>query len=153
MLDILDGDQIDLVLWGEAVGRIGCHAGGRTYVVPVTYVYDGESVYSYSREGLKLRMMRANPEVCFEVDHIQSANNWQSVIAWGAFEELHGAAAERALALLTRRLLSLPASKTSLPAHAARASHTGVSGPPDPEGTVFRIKLAERTGRLERPES
>ena len=28
--------------------------------------------------------------VCFEVDHIRDLGNWQSVIAWGRYEELAG---------------------------------------------------------------
>jgi hypothetical protein len=36
--------------------------------VPITYVFDGEAVYAHSADGLKIRMMRANPHVCFEVD-------------------------------------------------------------------------------------
>lgn len=45
MLGELNRAQIDQVLRGELVGRVGCHAGGQTYVVPITYVYDGEYVY------------------------------------------------------------------------------------------------------------
>jgi nitroimidazol reductase NimA-like FMN-containing flavoprotein (pyridoxamine 5'-phosphate oxidase superfamily) len=28
-------------------------------------------------------MMRANPHVCFEVDHRENLANWRSVVAWG----------------------------------------------------------------------
>ena len=41
MLGELNRSQIDEILESQAVGRIGCHAGGKTYVVPVTYVYEG----------------------------------------------------------------------------------------------------------------
>jgi uncharacterized protein len=39
---------------------------------------------------MKIDMMRENPEVCFEVDNIKDITNWQSVIAWGKFEEITG---------------------------------------------------------------
>src|SRR5207249_11652316 len=87
----LDSNQIDHLLQTEVVGRLGCHADGKTYIVPITYVYDGGYVYGHTIEGTKTRMMRANPEVCFEVDHIDDLTNWQSVIAWGSFEELYDA--------------------------------------------------------------
>ena len=35
-------------------------------------------------------MMRENPWVCVEVDHMDNLANWRSVIAWGRFEELGG---------------------------------------------------------------
>src|SRR5579884_3829250 len=97
MFGELSQEQIDQVLHAGIVGRIGCHAEGKTYVIPISYVYDGESIYAQSLAGLKLQMMRLNPEVCFEVDQIKNASNWQSVIAWGTFEELKGEEGAKAL--------------------------------------------------------
>src|SRR5437867_2802633 len=37
-LGALSEDEIDQVLRFEMVGRIGCHADGKTYVVPIIYV-------------------------------------------------------------------------------------------------------------------
>ena len=34
--------------------------------------------------------MRENPRLCFEVDMMDGFADWQSVIAWGMFSELHG---------------------------------------------------------------
>ena len=34
-------DEIDRFIAAESVARIGCHAGGRTYVVPVAYAVAG----------------------------------------------------------------------------------------------------------------
>lgn len=62
MFGELTPDQIEHVLYLESIGRVGCHAAGQTYVVPVSYVYDGEAIHTYSYEGMKLRMMRKNPK-------------------------------------------------------------------------------------------
>ena len=62
-MEELTREAIDELLREEVVGRIGCHAGGETYVVPVIYAYDGEAFYAYSIEGRKIRMMRENPSV------------------------------------------------------------------------------------------
>ena len=70
MLGEITPEEIDEMLRSEAIGRIGCYAFGRPYVVPITFAYDGVAVYGHSREGLKLRMMRSHPSVCFEVDEI-----------------------------------------------------------------------------------
>jgi uncharacterized protein len=51
--------------------------------VPVTYAFHRGDIYGHSGVGMKVRMMRANPHVCFEVDRVVSQSNWQSVIAWG----------------------------------------------------------------------
>jgi uncharacterized protein len=82
MLGELNEAQVDQVLRSEVIGRLGCHAQGRTYIVPITYAYDGDCIYGHSAEGMKVRMMRANPNVCFEVDEMESMANWRSVIAW-----------------------------------------------------------------------
>lgn len=88
MLRELKDTQIDALLTDQVIGRIGCHSAGITYIVPVNYVYDGINIYCHSAEGMKIDMMRENPEVCFEVDKIKDITNWQSAIAWGKFEEI-----------------------------------------------------------------
>ena len=115
MLGELTSEEIDEVLHSEAVGRIGCYAFGRPYVVPVTYAYDGAAVYAHSREGLKLRMMRNNPNVCFEVDSVDGCSTWKSVIALGTFSELEAREAESAMEILRRRFAPLVPSATSVP--------------------------------------
>jgi nitroimidazol reductase NimA-like FMN-containing flavoprotein (pyridoxamine 5'-phosphate oxidase superfamily) len=145
MLGELTSDEIDGVLRREAIGRIGCYAFGRPYVVPITYAYDGDAVYGHSREGLKLRMMRSHPTVCFEVERFESPSSWQSVIALGTFSELEPPEADIAMELLRRRLAPLVASATSAPDGPLHAS-----GMP---WSVFRILLGERSGRFERPDA
>jgi nitroimidazol reductase NimA-like FMN-containing flavoprotein (pyridoxamine 5'-phosphate oxidase superfamily) len=146
MLGTLTEEQIDALLRQQTVGRIGCHADGQTYVVPITYAYDGENIYARSKDGLKLALMRANPEVCFEVDRVDDLANWQSVIAHGTFEELHGPAAEAATLRLTSRLLSRVASETSDVTYTTAA----VPQPPAQPLVVYRVHITRRTGRFER---
>jgi hypothetical protein len=144
MLGTLDRDQIDRVLHAGVVGRIGMHAEGRTYVVPVSYVYDGDAIYVHSAEGLKIRMMRASPDVCFEVDEIDDMANWRSVIAWGRYEELSGDLAAAAMNLLVARLSPLTTSETAGPAgRAAGRAGNGIE-------IAYRIRLKDRTGRFEK---
>lgn len=148
MLGQLNDRQIERLLHSEMVGRIGCQSKGRVYVVPVTYVYDSEAVYCHSGNGLKLEMMRENPQVCFEVERIYDLGHWQTVIAQGKFEELEGAAATFAMELLVDRLEPTIVSETSGPVH----DHGGRAKPMGSDGGgahVFRIKLKERSGRYE----
>jgi uncharacterized protein len=76
------------VLNKQFIGRIGWHAKGKTYVVPINYAYDGKYIYCHTHEGMKTKIMCENPEVCFETDVMESTTTWKSVIAWGEFEEL-----------------------------------------------------------------
>jgi uncharacterized protein len=149
VLGELDSDQIEQLLRSEVVGRIGCHDAGRSYVVPITYAYEGDAVYGHSTEGQKLHMMRANPFVCFEVEQVDDLANWRSVIAWGAFEELTGKDEQRALQLLINRLMPLLPSAT---AHPGAGTHDAEGHAHDTAGrtpVLYRITLSEKTGRFE----
>jgi hypothetical protein len=124
----LTPEEIDELLHEQFVARIGCAADGEIFVVPIIYAYDGEAFYVASTEGRKVRMMRANPEVCFEVDRYERGS-WRSAIVYGRYEELDGDDAERALDLLAARF------------NRARQRSAG-------PGTVcFRIVAGEATGR------
>lgn len=150
MLGVLSDEQVDRLLHAEVVGRLGCHADGRTYVVPVTYAYDGSAIYGHTSDGMKVRMMRQNPEVCFEVDRMENMANWQSVIAWGRFEELRGTAAAHAMGLLMDRLLPLIASETAAPPHGRDPSEVHRADVAGRHVVVYRIVIREKTGRFEK---
>jgi nitroimidazol reductase NimA-like FMN-containing flavoprotein (pyridoxamine 5'-phosphate oxidase superfamily) len=148
MLGELTRTECDRVLRTEQLGRIGCHAGGVTYVVPVSYVYNGTHVYALSAEGMKLRMMRENPRVCFEVEAVKAWYNWQTVIAWGTFEELHGTDAERAYRVVHSRLTPLIEFESGANAGGDPRPLPGVA---TRQFVLYRIQVEELTGRFEGP--
>jgi nitroimidazol reductase NimA-like FMN-containing flavoprotein (pyridoxamine 5'-phosphate oxidase superfamily) len=128
--------EIDDFMREQVVGRVGCHFDSQIYVVPVIYAWDGSCAYVYSIQGQKVRMMRANPAVCFEVDEYLSGGGWRSVIIQGNYEELSGDDAGLTLRLLADRFAS--------------RSSTGGGQRPRGEGRVpvaFRIRAVEITGR------
>ena len=96
MLGKLNETQINNVLISQAVGRIACTNGKKPYIVPVTYVYDGKDIIGQTKEGMKLDIMRKNPNVCFQVDIMSDMANWQSVVVFGTFHELAGKEAQKA---------------------------------------------------------
>jgi nitroimidazol reductase NimA-like FMN-containing flavoprotein (pyridoxamine 5'-phosphate oxidase superfamily) len=145
MLGDLTPDDLERLIYSQHLGRIGCHAGGVTYVVPVSYAYDGKAVYALSAEGMKLRMMRENPRVCFEVELVERWYHWQTAILWGTFEELHGEDAERAYQLLHSRFTPLIEFESRQAAH--RPTAPGVA---TERFVLYRINIDERTGRFER---
>ncbi len=148
MIGSLNKYQIDNFLRSEVIGRIGCSSKGKTYVVPITYVYDGKNIYAHTREGLKVHMMRQNPKVCFEVDRIENMANWQSVIIMGEYEELKGRVAEEALQSIVNRVHPISTSETSVPRHGLERPHS--PGNAEVKPVVFRIKIKEATGKFEK---
>ena len=148
MFGNLNNSDIENVLEQQFFGHIGCHANDITYVVPVSYAYDGLSVYAHSHEGLKVDMMRRNPSVCFEVDKIENMANWQTVIAWGEFEELQDLGERhKAMHLLLDRKLPIAVSTT------VKLTSDWPFYPCDLNeitGVLFRINLTKKTGRFER---
>jgi len=135
-IEVLAPEEIEALLRGALVGRIACCApdqdGGRPYVVPLSYGYDGEAVYAHSGPGRKLRLMRAQPLVSFEVDTAEAPDRWSSAIAEGVYEELSDPAARaEALAIIYP---------------------TGVLPALGPETVVYRLRLTAKSGRREVPD-
>jgi nitroimidazol reductase NimA-like FMN-containing flavoprotein (pyridoxamine 5'-phosphate oxidase superfamily) len=145
MIGTLTPAEIDDLLETETVARLGCHADGRTYVVPITYAYDGRNVLGHSAEGRKIWMMRANPSVCIEVDRMFNPANWRSVIAWGVYEELTGDEARTAMETLVERFRAFRTSMLALPHNGHGAFDLS-----RPKAVVYRIRLTEKSGRYER---
>jgi uncharacterized protein len=133
----LSSAEVDEFLAAQVIGRIGCHVDGLTYVVPVIYAYDGEAIYVYTIEGQKTRMMRSNPEICFETDEYDGRGSWRSVIIQGRYHELDDEGAQHALQLLADRFASRHTEGDG--ERRQRAS--------DRPTVAFRIEIDEATGR------
>jgi nitroimidazol reductase NimA-like FMN-containing flavoprotein (pyridoxamine 5'-phosphate oxidase superfamily) len=139
--------EIESLLTKQIIGRIACHAAGVTYVVPTSYAYDGEYIYCHAYEGMKIKMMRMNPDICFQTDKMENMANWQSVIVWGKYEELEGEEKKQAVKKLMDRVLPVISSETT---------HLSPHWPFPPEemgsikGIFFRIKVQKKTGRFEK---
>ena len=132
----LSPGEVDEFLRGQRIVRLGCHADGVTYVVPLIYAYDDGAVVAVTTEGRKTAMLRENPRVCVEVDEYDTdgKGSWRSVIAHGTYEELAGDEVEAGLSLLRERF----------------ARTAGRSAEPRPLGAnvvVLRIRLDEISGR------
>ena len=147
MLGILNDAQIEKILTGSFIGRMGCHAFGKTYVVPVSYAYKDDCIYVHTYEGLKLSMMRQNPNVCFEVENFTDMAHWQTVVSWGIFKELTDEEERVAgLKVLTNRRFSGITSETVQLGNSWPFAPDNISGI---DGIIFRILLSEKTGRFE----
>ena len=150
MIKQLSSSEIDDLLRKQIVGRIGCNYDNDVYIIPMSFAYDGKYVYCHSFEGKKMKMMRKNPKVCFQVDEMKNMGNWKSAIAWGEFEELTDKKERNnALEILLQRRLPFISSLTT---------HLGETWPFSSKsedeldkipGIVFRIFIREKTGKTE----
>jgi nitroimidazol reductase NimA-like FMN-containing flavoprotein (pyridoxamine 5'-phosphate oxidase superfamily) len=80
--------EIDQFLTCARVGRLGMSLETGPYIVPVGYAYaDGEIFFHTCNKGLKMDVLRKNPNVCFEVDEsLSDTSMFKSVIASGTAE-------------------------------------------------------------------
>ena len=108
--EIPDREEIDGIIRSAMVCRIAFADGDEPYVVPVSFGYDGESLYIHTaKTGRKLDFIEANNRVCFELEgHVsletddRDACTWtfafESVIGYGTISEL-GTSEEKARGL------------------------------------------------------
>lgn len=148
MIGTLTPQEIEDILMRNVVARLGCHADGQTYVVPITYALDGGRIVGHTMFGKKVRMMEANPEVCIEVDEVDDMTNWRSVIAQGTYRRLAGVEAGEAMGILIDRVSPLLNEEP----HRGRAVTPDRLDGDGTEIVVYEVALKESTGRFEKSE-
>jgi uncharacterized protein len=116
MIEIQDLSEKEIAALLERVGyaHLACCVDDRPYLVPVHYVYDDRFIYIYTTEGKKFDIIRANPNVCLQVEEVTDNHHWQSVIVEGIARELAAGARDRAMKLI------LAANPTLTPALSVR---------------------------------
>jgi nitroimidazol reductase NimA-like FMN-containing flavoprotein (pyridoxamine 5'-phosphate oxidase superfamily) len=131
----LTQEETRSLLRERTIGHLGCIDNGTPYVVPVSYVLDGNNLYSHSLIGRKIKSLRQNPRACLQVDQVEDEYYWRSALAFGVYEEVTDQQ-ERDWAM--RRLLSRFPHLTpveSVPVHDGQSSVI-----------VFRIRIDEISG-------
>lgn len=139
--DLNKGELIEF-LEKQVIGRLGCHTNGETYVVPINYVYKDNVIYGHSGNGKKIEMMRANPQVCFEVDEIVDTFRWKSAILSGNFVELTGEERQQAMQGIIHRIMPLTDRPSEEPSHGINTEkHNNI--------IVYKIELTSASGKYE----
>lgn len=136
------------LLHSQLIGRLACIQENEPYIVPMAYAYDGTYILGQTVPGLKLRILRQNPKVCFEVDQLIDLRNWKSVIVYGTFRETSGMQLPQARQWLFDRIypLSTP-SQVHGHEHAVDAQ---VIDDTRIKPVLFAIEIERMTGRYER---
>ena len=77
-------DECRSALQKASIGRLGCARDNQPYVVPIYFVFDGKHLYGFTDEkhlygfttvGQKIEWMRANPQICLEIDEFIATIN------------------------------------------------------------------------------
>lgn len=146
MPGVLSAQEITDFLSQQWILRIGAVHNDKIYVVPISYVYHEGVFYCHSAEGLKITMMRSNPDICIEVDEVLPNGKWVSVIGWGNYEELTGDKRQVAAQLLIDKLPSVMPSYTKKTSPDWPFTEVKIDEIP---GVIFAIHVNELTGRYE----
>jgi nitroimidazol reductase NimA-like FMN-containing flavoprotein (pyridoxamine 5'-phosphate oxidase superfamily) len=132
-------EAADLLQTG-GLGRLGCVYENGPYVVPINYYFEQGYAYSHSLPGLKITALRKNPKACLQVDRVESDLSWQSVLAFGEFEEVVNPSVKKEV--LHKLLTRFP---RLTPVESILANDAG----PLPQVIVFRIRVDRITGIAE----
>lgn len=139
MLTRLSTEESYALLRGCRLARLGCIVNDEPYVVPVNYVFDGESFLIHSLPGRKIEAMRARPRVCLQADEIKDHLAWKSVVAYGSYEEINDdAERERAMNCVLSFFPQLTPVESLIATDAAA-----------PAPVVFRVRVEQVTGIME----
>ena len=109
--EIRDAERIDELLRSEQVLRLALTDDGAPYVLPMSFVRDGDDLYLHSAaEGRKIDLIRRNPRVGFELDRVGAivpgaqacgfSVRYRSVIGEGTAEFVEGRGEKRRVLLL-----------------------------------------------------
>ena len=132
-----------------SVGRLGCARDKRPYVVPIYFAFDGEHLYGFTTVGQKIEWMRANPQVCLEIDERISQDQWMSVIVFGRYEELPDEPQYKATRIKAHQLLLRQRAMWWEPSYMSDA-HRDVSHSILP--IFYRIHIDRMTGHRATPD-
>ncbi|HEY3272697.1 MAG TPA: pyridoxamine 5'-phosphate oxidase family protein [Methanocella sp.] len=136
----LSREEMLVMLAEERVGRVGLNDDPQPYVVPTDFTFEDGAIYIHTPDaGLKAKLARANPNVCFEVDRFnETVTDFRSIIVRGFMTEVSDAAERaRAMQSLSRKAAGF---------NRAAAHRDGGSGAPLPSITIFRIDIRDMTG-------
>jgi nitroimidazol reductase NimA-like FMN-containing flavoprotein (pyridoxamine 5'-phosphate oxidase superfamily) len=135
MLRTMSEDETRELLRNGRIGRLGCVLDRAPYIVPMSYVFDNDSIYMHSFPGNKIQALAANPRACFQVDEIENELRWRSGLAFGDYEEVNEA--ERRAWVLRRFLTRFPdlTPVESVPVHDGGSTVI-----------IFRIRIDRMTG-------
>lgn len=135
------------VLAANYYGHLGCYDGKHPHVLPITYLYHNGSIFSFTREGNKIDIMRKHPGICVQVEQVENGFTWQSVIVWGTFEEVTDPKEVQAMKVkLAQQFGKITVAERAIPVSPMivdmSADRTGID-----QSIIYRLKPSHMTGK------
>jgi nitroimidazol reductase NimA-like FMN-containing flavoprotein (pyridoxamine 5'-phosphate oxidase superfamily) len=128
--------------------HLGCYDGTECYVLPITYLFHDGYLYSFTQEGKKIDIMGKHPNVCVQVERVESGFTWKSAIAWGPYERVTDPVhAQEMKLMLARQFGKITLRERKVPVSPMIADlHTRKEGETD-MSIIYRIKPIRMTGK------
>ena len=82
------------------LGRLAYVLDGRPFVTPMSWVYSGGSLYSFTTVGQKVEAMRKQPSVSILFDAIAARDSWQSLLVHGDYKEISNESSSNVVELM-----------------------------------------------------
>jgi nitroimidazol reductase NimA-like FMN-containing flavoprotein (pyridoxamine 5'-phosphate oxidase superfamily) len=136
--------EIDAVIRSCQVCRLGLCDDGQPYIVPMSFGYDGESLYFHcANEGRKLDILRRNPRVCVELDVVTRMLEADNACGWDmAYRSVMGTGTVEFLDDPKDKLVGLKCLIAQYSDRDLPFSEKGVE-----RVCVFRVRLESVTGK------
>jgi len=81
----LTGDEAQVLLVANRVGRIAYSFHDRVDIEPIHYVYDAPWIFGRTSPGAKVLTLSHNQWCAFETDTVRGTFDWESVVVKGPF--------------------------------------------------------------------
>lgn len=82
--EITRKSEIEAIIIESAVCRVGLSDDGVPYIVPMCFGYQDDTIYIHgSLEGMKIRILQKNQNVCFEFDIDTEIEEAENSCGWG----------------------------------------------------------------------
>lgn len=141
----------ELILSRNHVGRLAFSFENHVDIEPISYVYKDGWIYGRTSQGTKTDTIGLNKWVAFEVDEVDEAFRWRSVVVKGPFYVMSQIAAKEHDPTDTS-IIEDPAFAQGVALLRSVLPETFDASDPVPfRNTVFRIHLDEVTGREAAP--
>ena len=124
------------------VGRIAFTFRDRVDIEPISYVYANGWIWARTSPGTKLTTVSHHPYVAFEVDEVQSASDWRSVVVHGTIYFIDAERGEEDRAIYDEAVRQLRSLDPSVFTDRDAAPH---------RQELFRIYVDEVSARSARP--
>lgn len=135
----MESAEIEELLERVRYGHLACANNNRPYVIPIHYAYEESRIYIYTTQGEKTAIIKANPQVCLQVEEVVGNDEWRSVIVDGEAYEITDRDEREAAIELIRST-----NPTLTPAISIRWVNNWIR---ENVEVVYRIKPGKLTGR------